>query len=102
MLNLFSKFLGGNKSGGGADRAGAFLSAIQKDLGLDSDQSARVEQALRSFFADKKAAKQAGDKSKIQAEKQVFRDEIMALLQPEQQQKFKENFQAYRELLKGK
>ena len=101
-MSLFSKFLGGNKSGGsGADKASAFIQALKNDLGLDSQQQAGVEAAMRSFFADRKAAKQAGDKAKVQAEKREFKDEIMSILNSEQQQKFRGKFQVYRELLKG-
>ena len=60
MLNILSKFLGGGKSGGGADRVAAFIGAMEKDLHLDTQQKTAVEQALRQFMQDRKSAKQSG------------------------------------------
>lgn len=99
-MSLFSKFLGGNK-GGGAGKAQAFVSQLSKDLNLSPDQISKVEAALREFFAEKKQAKQSGDKSGMQESKQDFKDDILKALTPEQQQKFMDNIQTYKQLLRG-
>ncbi len=100
-MSLFSKFLGGNKSGGGAGKAQAFVSQLAKDLNLAPDQISKVEAALREFFAEKKQAKQSGDKAGMQESKQDFKDDILKALTPEQQQKFMDNIQTYKQLLRG-
>jgi len=101
IMSLFSKLLGGNKSKqSGGDRAQAFISKLTTDLGLNADQVTKVEAALREFFAEKKQAKQSGDKSGLQESKQDFKDDILKALSPEQQQKFMDNIQVYKQLLK--
>lgn len=98
-MSLFSKLLGGNK-GGGANKAQAFVQQLTRDLNLSSDQVSKVEAALREFFAEKKQAKQSGDKSGLQESKQDFKDDILKALSPDQQQKFMDNIQMYKQLLR--
>lgn len=102
-MNLFSKFLGKGKkaSGDASNRVSGFLSALESDLGIDATQRSGIEQALREFMQGKKAAKQSGDKSALQDERDEFRDAINQILNPEQQQKFAAKFQEYKHLLKG-
>ncbi len=103
-MSLFSKFFGGNKSegaGGGAGRAQAFIQKLTNDLNLTPDQVTKVEAAIREFFMEKKQHKQAGDKGGMQESKQDFKDDILAALTPEQQQKFMNNIQTYKQMLKG-
>lgn len=99
-MSLFSKLLGGNKGGGGANKAQAFVQQLTRDLNLSSDQVSKVEAALREFFAEKKQAKQSGDKSGLQESKQDFKDDILKALSPDQQQKFMDNIQMYKQLLR--
>ncbi len=99
-MSLFSKLLGGNKGGGGANKAQAFISKLTTDLNLSPDQVSKVEAALQEFFTEKKQAKQSGDKSGLQESKQDFKDDILKALSPEQQQKFMDNIQIYKQLLK--
>lgn len=98
-MSIFSKLLGGNKGGGG-NKAQAFITQITADLNLSPDQITKVEAALREFFAEKRQAKQSGDKSGLQAGKQDFKDDVLRALTPEQQQKFMDNIQTYKQLLK--
>jgi hypothetical protein len=101
LFNIFSKFLGGGKksSGSGGDRAASFMAALEADLNLDAGQKAAIEHALREFMQGKRAAKQAGNKDGVQAEKQAFRDADGGILNVDQLEKFTAKFQEYRQLL---
>lgn len=102
VMNIFSKFLGGGKKSGGSgsDRSAAFIAVVSSDLNLDAGQKTAIENALREFMQGKRAAKQAGNKDGVQAEKQAFRDAIAGVLRPEQLETFTAKFQEYRQLLK--
>ncbi len=103
-MSLFSTFFGGNKgqggSGGGAGKAQAFIEKITADLNLNPEQVTKVEAAIREFFMEKKQMKQGGDKDGLRESKQDFKDDILNALTPAQQQKFMDNIQTYKQLLK--
>lgn len=100
-MSIFSKFLGGNKSGGNTgNRAQLFIQQITSDLNLSADQVVKVEAAIREFFQEKKELKQTGNKDGMKESKQDFKDDILAALTPEQQQKFMNNIQNYKQLLR--
>ncbi|HPE98518.1 MAG: hypothetical protein R2767_05450 [Chitinophagales bacterium] len=101
MMNILSKFLGGGKSGGGADRVAAFIGAMEKDLHLDAQQKTAVEQALRQFMQDRKSAKQSGNKDAMKDGRDQFREAISAILRDDQEKIFAGKFQEYKQLLKG-
>lgn len=104
-MSLFSKLLGGNKggshSGGGAGRAQEFITKITADLNLSPDQVTKVEAAIREFFSEKKEIRQGGGgKEEMRESKQDFKQDILAALNPDQQQKFMANIQTYKQMLK--
>lgn len=98
-MSLFSKLLGGNK-GGGSNKAQVFITQLTNDLHLSPEQVSKVEAALREFFAEKRDMKQAGNKEGMKESKQDFKDDILKALSPEQQQKFMDNIQQYKQLLR--
>jgi t-SNARE complex subunit (syntaxin) len=104
-MSLFSKFFGGNKgqggNGGGAGRAQAFIDKITSDLNLEPEQVSKVEAAIREFFMEKKQMKQSGNKDGMKESKQDFKDDILNALTPAQQQKFMDNIQTYKQLLRN-
>lgn len=99
-MSLFSKLLGGNKGGGGGNKAQAFITQLTQDLHLSSDQVTQVEAALREFFSEKREMKQSGNKDGFKESKQDFKDDILKALSPDQQQKFMDNIQTYKQLLR--
>lgn len=104
-MSIFSKLFGGNKggSGGGAGNAQAFISKLQSDLNLSADQVNQVQNAIQEFFQEKRSLKQSGGgKDEMRESKQDFKDDILKVLNPEQQQKFMANIQTYKQLLKGR
>ena len=80
MLNILSKFLGGGKSGGGADRCCIHWCYGKRPLHLDAQQKTAVEQALRQFMQDRKSAKQSGNKDAMKDGRDQFREAISAIL----------------------
>ncbi len=105
VMSLFSKLFSGNKGqgghGGGAGRAQAFIDKLTADLNLAPDQVTKVEAAIREFFTEKKEMKQGGNKDGLRESKQDFKDDILAALTPVQQQKFMDNIQTYKQLLRN-
>ena len=104
-MSILSKLFGGNKggSGGGAGNAQAFISKLQSDLNLSADQVNQVQNAIQEFFQEKRSLKQSGGgKDEMRESKQDFKDDILKVLNPEQQQKFMANIQTYKQLLKGR
>ncbi len=104
-MSIFSKLFGGNKgsAGGGASRAQEFISKLQSDLNLSPDQVTKVQAAIQEFFQEKKSVKQSGGgKEEMRESKQDFKQDILNVLNPDQQQKFMANLQAYKQLLKGR
>lgn len=99
MLNKLSKLFGGNK-GGGAAKADAFLAALKSQLGISDSQSAQIESAMRMFFQDRKAMKQAGDREGMQQKKQQLFEQIKSVLTPEQLEKFNKNLEQFKTIIK--
>ncbi len=103
-MSLFSKLFGGNKggNGGGAGRAQEFITTLTNDLNLSTDQVTKVESAIREFMGEKKQNKQSGGgKDAMRESKQDFKQDILNVLDAAQQQKFMENIQNYKHLLKN-
>ena len=77
-----------------------YIEKITADLNLNPEQVTKVEAAIREFFMEKKQMKQGGDKDGLRESKQDFKDDILNALTPAQQQKFMDNIQTYKQLLK--
>jgi hypothetical protein len=103
-MSIFSKIFGDDKGESkmsAGTRADQFINALKTDLNLLPEQVSGVENALRKFYSEKKSIKQSGGGKELMREsKQGFKQEILAVLNTEQKQKFMANVQTYKQMLK--
>lgn len=105
VLSIFSKLFGGNKGGNrehtGANKAEEFINTLKAELNINADQETKIKAALQEFFQEKRSIKQGGgNKEDMKESKQDFKQDIISILTPEQQQKFMANIQVYKQLLR--
>ncbi len=103
-MSIFSKMFNDDKGENmmnAGTRAEHFINALKTDLNLMPEQVSGIENALRKLYSDKKSIKQSGGgKELIRESKQDFKQEILAVLNAEQKQKFMANIQTYKQMLK--